>query len=128
MTKRLLLSMSVILSTAIAAPLFAQGVVQEPDAYAFYHSNGNLGIESTPSRRREDVVVSRGTANNMELPSSFHPSMPGKETTTKPWSAPVGHRQPSAVDVIESTSDSQPILGEENAKIDRIVRGICRGC
>ena len=128
MTKRLLLSMSVILSTAIAAPLFAQGVVQEPDAYAFYHSNGNLGIESTPSRRREDVVVSRGTANNMELPSSFHPSMPGKETTTKPWSAPVGHRQPRAADVAASTSVSQYVLDQEDANVDRKISGICRGC
>ena len=34
MTKWLLLSMSVILSTVIAAPVFAEAVVRETDAYA----------------------------------------------------------------------------------------------
>jgi hypothetical protein len=45
---------------------------------------------------------------------------------TKPWSAPVGHHQPSAVDVLES--DSQLSLNQEDVKVDRVVRGICRGC
>jgi hypothetical protein len=52
---------------------------------------------------------------------------PGCETKTMPWSAPVGHRQPQAADIPSSASYEQA-LEEENAKIDRIVRGVCRGC
>jgi hypothetical protein len=49
----------------------------------------------------------------------------GCETSTRPWSAPVGHRQPQAADI-------PPITGEEafaaeNARVDRIIR-ICRDC
>jgi hypothetical protein len=51
---------------------------------------------------------------------------PGCETATMPWSAPVGHRQPQAADVPRKLLE--PILDEENAKVDRIVKGICRGC
>ena len=54
MTKRTLLGVAAILSTAIATPVLAQAVIQEPGAYAFYRPNGDLGIASyTPSRRRE---------------------------------------------------------------------------
>ena len=38
---------------------------------------------------------------------SFHPSAAGKETTTRPCTAPVGHRQPRAIDVPSSASGSQ---------------------
>jgi len=52
---------------------------------------------------------------------------PGCETTTRPWSAPVGHRQPQAADVPAATSFEQA-LDEENAKVDRVIKGVCRGC
>jgi len=35
----------------------------------------------------------------MALASSFRPSMPGHETATRPWSAPVGHPPAAAADV-----------------------------
>jgi hypothetical protein len=124
MTKRLLLSMSLILSTAIAAPVFAQTVTQEPDAYALYLPNVGAGVGSATSQRPDVPIASHGTDDAMP---SVRPWRAGNETATRPWSAPVGHHQPSAV-VLESTSDSQPILDEEDAKVDRIVRGICRGC
>src|ERR1700722_14285896 len=127
MTKRFILSMSIILSTAIAAPVFAQAVVQEPDAYALYLPKVGAGIGSTPSQRRDLPIVSHGTDGVPSGPS-VRPWRAGNETATRPWSAPVGHHQPSAVDVLESTSDSQPILDQGDAKVDRIVRGICRGC
>jgi hypothetical protein len=44
-----------------------------------------------------------------------------------PWSAPVGHRQPQAADVSAAKSFEQA-LDEENAKVDRLIKGICRGC
>jgi len=38
------------------------------------------------------LVSTIGTASAQ----SFHPSAAGKETTTKPWTAPVGHRRPTS--------------------------------
>ncbi|QAU49977.1 hypothetical protein [Bradyrhizobium guangzhouense] len=59
---------------------------------------------------------------------SFHPSAIGKETTTRPWTAPVGHRQPHLSDVPATTMGPQDILDQEDAIIDRKISGICRGC
>jgi hypothetical protein len=127
MTNCTLLGVATIL-TALATPVLAQAVIQEPGAYALYHPNGNLGIASAPPRRREEVVAARGTADAMALAPSFRPSMAGKETTTRPWTAPVGHRQPRAAYVPTSTSVSQYVLDPEDANVDRKISGICRGC
>jgi hypothetical protein len=126
MTKRLLLGMSVFLSTAIAAPVFAHAVVQKPDAYALYLPKVGAGIGSAPSQRRDVAIVSHGTDDAMTSGPSVRPWRAGNETATRPWSAPVGHHQPIAADVLES--DSQQTLDQEDAIVDRIVRGICRGC
>ena len=128
MTKCTILGALAILSTAITTPGLAQAVIREHGAYALYHPNGHLGIASAPPRRREEVVVGRGTADAMALAPSFRPSMAGKETTTRPWSAPIGHRQPRAADVPTSTSVSQYVLDQEDANVDRKIRGVCRGC
>lgn len=53
---------------------------------------------------------------------------PGSQTTTRPWSAPVGHRQPRTADVPASTSASRQILDQEDARVDRSIRSVCRGC
>jgi hypothetical protein len=124
MTKRLLLSISVILSTAIASPAFAQAVAQEPGAYALYLPD--VGTESAQPRRSDVSVVNGSTSDVMPTPRSVRPWKAGSETATRPWSAPAGHHQPTAADVIES--DSQWTLDQESANVDRIVRGICRGC
>lgn len=50
------------------------------------------------------------------------------ETATRPWSAPVGHRQPRAADIPAATSLSQQMFDQEDAIVDRKIRGICRGC
>jgi hypothetical protein len=50
------------------------------------------------------------------------------ETATMPWSAPVGHRQPRLADIPASTSASQQTIDQEDAIVDRKIRGICRGC
>lgn len=123
MNKRLLLGMTAILSTAIAAPAFAQVVVQKPNAYALYLPNAETGIGSAQPQRRDVTIVNGSTA---DAAASVRPWKAGSETATMPWSAPIGHHQPTAVDVIES--DSRLILDQEDAKVDRIVRGICRGC
>ena len=126
MTNRFLLSMSVILSTAIAAPVFAQAAAQESDAYALYLPRENAGTGSATSQQRDVSIVNPGTADAMPSVPSVRPWKAGNEMATKPWSAPMGHHQPTAVDVLDV--DSRLSLNQEDANIDRIVRGICRGC
>ena len=65
------------------------------------------------------------TSANAPAPSVWLPR--GCETSTKPWSAPVGHRQPQAADIPTSISLEQT-LDEKNARIDRVISGVCRGC
>jgi len=50
------------------------------------------------------------------------------ETASRPWSAPVGHRQPRAADIPATTSTSQQVIDQEDAIVDRKIKGICRGC
>jgi len=57
-------------------------------------------------------------------PSAFA----SNETATRPWSAPVGHRQPRAADIPAAASASQQIIDQEDAIVDRKIKGICRGC
>jgi|SRR5260370_1305033 len=127
MTKFAFLGVAAILSTALATPVLAQAVIQEPGAYAFSHPNADLGIGSTSSQRRE-AVFGRGTADAMASAPSVRSSSAGSETLTRPWSAPVGHRQPRAADIPSSTTISQPTLDEEDANVDRKIRSVCRGC
>jgi hypothetical protein len=128
MTKRSLLSMSVILSTAIAAPVFAEAVVREPDAYALYLPKVEAEIGSAPSQQRDAPIVSHDTDDATASAPSARPWRAGNETAIRPWSAPAGHHQPRAVDVSASTSASQQILDQEDANVDGMVRSVCRGC
>jgi hypothetical protein len=73
------------------------------------------------------VVAALVAATGMASAQSFHASLPGKETTTRPWTAPVGHRQPHATDVPATALATDP-LDQENAIVDRKISGICRGC
>jgi hypothetical protein len=108
MIRLTLLSLVTIPSMALATPVLAQTVIQEPGAYAFYRFTGDLGIGSTPSQRRVEAVVGRGTSDDsLSLAPRFRLSAVGKETTTRPWSGPVGHRKPRPADVPASTSASQ---------------------
>jgi hypothetical protein len=128
MTKRLLLSMSVILSTAITAPVFAQAVVRETDAYALYLPKVRAEIGSAPPQRRDAPIASHDTDDATPSAPSARPWRAGNETAIRPWSAPSGHHQPRAADVSASTSASQQILDQEDANVDRLVRSVCRGC
>jgi hypothetical protein len=47
MTRLGLLGTAVIASAFIATPALAQGTIDEPGMFAFYHPNGDLGIGST---------------------------------------------------------------------------------
>lgn len=128
MTKRLLLGMSVILSTAIAAPVYAQSPARGSDAQTLYFPKPDLGVGAAQPQRRDVSIVSHDTDDAMPSVPSIRPWRAGTETATRPWSAPVGHHQPSAANVLASTSATQPILEQDDANVDRIVRSICRGC
>jgi hypothetical protein len=54
------------------------------------------------------------------------PVLAAGETATRPWSAPVGHRQPRAADIPSSASPQT--LDQEDISIDRTIRSVCRGC
>jgi hypothetical protein len=56
MTRIKLLAATARLSVIIATSVLAQ-VIQGHCAYAFYHANGNAGIESTPMRARDVTGV-----------------------------------------------------------------------
>jgi hypothetical protein len=60
------------------------------------------------------------------LVSSVGPWTSGSEMSTLPWSAPRGHHQPRLGDI--PTSPVQQDVSEEDARIDRIVRNVCRNC
>jgi len=54
---------------------------------------------------------------------------PGRETSTLPWLAPVGHRQPQVSDVTSAAPSSiDQAVAEENARIDELIKGVCKGC
>jgi len=126
MTKFAVLSVATMLSTVLVVPALAQAVIQAGGLYASYHPYAASRLGPTPPQRGEEVVVGRVSANAMALPQSFRPSMPGHEMATRPWSAPVGHRQPRAADV--PTSASLSVLDQEDADVDRKISSVCRGC
>ena len=81
MTKRTLLGVAAILSTAIATPALAQAVFQEPGA-----------------------VVDPGTADAMASLPFPGSSMAGNETTTRPWSPPAACGRHSPINVSNSAN------------------------
>jgi hemolysin-activating ACP:hemolysin acyltransferase len=94
---------------AIKEPVRAATFVEAPAAQAIRHLESRLALASPAV-------------------SSVRPWKAGNETATLPWSAPVGHHQPRAVDLPASTSASRRPLDEEDANLDRKIRGICQGC
>ena len=123
-----LLSIMMFQITTILTPAFPQGVTQDLGACASSGPKADLETVSAPSPPRKVIVVNRGTADALATDSSGRPWTPGNETATRPWSAPAGHHQPRAIDVLTSDSSFEQIFEEEDARVDRIVRNICRGC
>jgi hypothetical protein len=106
MTRFTLLGAAAILSTAIATSTLAQTLVQKP------------GLQKHADRG--------GDATASVLPPP--PSEIGNETSTRPWSAPIGHRQPRADEVPAPTPLTQNVLDQEDIYVDRKINNICRGC
>jgi hypothetical protein len=108
MIRYTLSGLAIVLPLTLAMPVSAQATAHEP-------------LECRLSIEAEGGTPPAPTAD--ALPR-------GCETITIPWSAPVGHRQPQAADVTLSkpSSSIDRALSEENARVDQLVKGICRGC
>ena len=105
MNKFALLGAAAVLSTMSISALHAQAVTRELGACP--------GLSAASGETRAPAPTADW------LPQ-------GCEKSTLPWSAPVGHRQPQLIDVTQAKSLSD--LDEENAKLNRVVKSICRGC
>ena len=55
MTKTIPTLAAAFLMTVVATPVFAQGAVQEPGAYAFYHPNADVLNAGRPALRPYDA-------------------------------------------------------------------------
>ena len=73
-----------------------------------------------------NVETRHQSVESTRLVSSAYPWVSGNETSTLPWSAPRGHHQPRLADIPAPPARDNP--SEEDARIDRIVRNVCRNC
>ena len=85
MTRHTLLAATIMLSAAAAAPAFAQPVIDEPGAFAFYHPNGDLGLRSsrpasamTPEPLRNSGSLAQFRSATMSHPLAIRRVRPGK--------------------------------------------------
>jgi hypothetical protein len=109
-----------ILATVPAVPALAQTSVHEAGV-DILRLDGAL-------QPTDKTVASHSTNDVLLLAQSFQSSTAGKETATRPWAAPVGHRQPRVIDVPVLSSASQDFFEQEDVNVDRRISGICRGC
>src|SRR6185295_2288567 len=100
--------------TTIATPVLPQEVTQHSGASASSGHKANLESESASFPPRKVVVVDRPTADALASVSSGRPWTPGNETATRPWSAPAGHHQPRAIDVLTAASSVEQFFEEED--------------
>jgi hypothetical protein len=115
-----ILTMVAILAAMPAVPLSAQTSNRKAGDHVF-RLDGAL--------QAADRAVMSGRSNNaLVLAQSFQPSTAKKATSTRPWLAPVGHRQPRVIDVPALSSTSQDPFEQEDVNVDRKISGICRGC
>src|SRR5579862_7373490 len=113
-----LLSIIMLQITAIATPVFPQEVARDTGVYASGGRKAALESEYASSPPRKIIVVGRPTADAMASVSSGRPWAPGNETATRPWSAPAGHHQPRAIDVLTSPSSAEQFFEEEDVRVD----------
>ncbi|WP_245452926.1 hypothetical protein [Bradyrhizobium sp. C9] len=101
------------------------------------HQRGDDGMEILMSDLRRlggqfglAAILSATMATScFAQPAAQEPSaFASNETATRPWLAPVGHRQPRAADIPAAAVSSQQIIDQEDAIVDRKIKGICRGC
>jgi hypothetical protein len=77
------------------------------------------------------IDTSAAIAQTVGLGNSSAPQpSPSTSPDSRLLPAPVGHRQPRADQVPDEKSlgDPNDPINRENAALDRMVKGICRGC
>jgi opacity protein-like surface antigen len=83
-----LFGVAAVLSAAIASPVLAQAVVQEPGAYAFYHPNGDLGIGTGASGSAGAMASARTSNSYASAPAKHYArSSPKHDARTQAVSA-----------------------------------------
>jgi len=64
---------TLILSAAMATPVFAQAAISEPGAYAFYHPNGDVLHAGSPSPAPDAMaMLPFGGSKVVRHPMSHH--------------------------------------------------------
>jgi hypothetical protein len=76
------------------------------------------------------IDTSVAIAQTVGLGNSSAPPPPSTNPDSRLLPAPVGHRQPRADQVPDEKNlgDPNDPINRENAALDRLVKGICRGC
>jgi hypothetical protein len=76
------------------------------------------------------VETSVAIAQTVGSPNAAAPPSPNSGQQLPPDAAPVGHRQPRADQVPpeKNLMDPNDPVNRENAALDRMINGICRGC
>ena len=118
------LKIAIVLSVVLTPPaaLFAQEGKEGGARHA--GSAGTGGIRRGPENAGglNNATVDRSGSGNPAAPPSINlDSVP---------EAPVGHRQPRADQVPSENNLMNPNdpINRENAALDRMINGICRGC
>jgi hypothetical protein len=126
--------------TAARLPLNKSICEQRRPTWEYHGREASLSIASAPAcvgYRTEASMIKIGRVGLAAILSAAMAAQAtakelrtfaSNETTTRPWSAPVGHRQPRAADIPGSASASWQIIDREDAIVDRKIRGVCRGC
>ena len=76
------------------------------------------------------ALIDTSAAIGQTVGSSAPPSSTNADKRLLPLPAPVGHRQPRVDQVPDEKNlgDQNDSVNRENAALDRMVKGICRGC
>jgi hypothetical protein len=76
------------------------------------------------------VDASAAVVRAADSPNRAAPPATNSGQQILPLPAPVGHRQPRAdqVPAEEKLTDPNDPINQQNAALDRIINGICRGC
>jgi hypothetical protein len=73
MTRLKILGAIAMLSMAVATPVQAQAVIQEPGAYAFYHPNGEPDVSSTMAANAMASLGHGGSMARFRSAAMSHP-------------------------------------------------------
>lgn len=98
------------------------------DAAGMCFADPRAAMRSANRRHRMSRLALVGMAAILSASIAGPVLAAGRETTTRPWLAPVGHRQPRTADIPASPSPSQQTLDQEDAYVDRKISNVCRGC